>query len=385
MTGRESAVQFRDDPLQFLDQAFRQGEAATWLPGRQLCLAEATAARAVLTNSDGLYQEHSDFFYTKRGVFGPRSVQVEIGRESRKLLREYMRTHAHELSSRVQQELDGTSAWPDAGNWLVYHYLAPALLTPDSPARLRQTVDAIVERAVLAGARQRRSRLSRAIFRFRVMRELERAVNERRARSTDQPADVLDVIVRAAGKDVPAADLAEVFLSFVFAAAGSVGFVLGWSIFLMGTHPNTASEPGWIVREALRLWPVAWFLARRPVQPHAMAGIAVTPQDQVIVCPYAVHRNPQHWDAPNSFRPERWATDPAQNAFIPFGSGPHTCVAAALSIQLVEDILRIIIENYHLDLTVNTTRPCLSAALAPPQFTLALVPRGSRYLAEGRR
>lgn len=373
MTERGQVDDFSREPLLFLDEAFPAAGDAVWLPGKQLLLSEAAASRSVLTNEEGLYEDHSDFFHTRRGNFGSRELQVEMGRSARALLRAYLREHADELPDAVKRALVPASEWPDAGNWLIYRHLAPALVSPESPARLLRTLDEIVERAVLAGARQRYSRLARAIFRYRVNRELVRAVKERRARG-GEPADVLECIVRAAGPGVPAVELAEVFLSFLFAAAGSVGFVLGWSLYLLGTHPGTNAQPDQVVREALRLWPVAWLLARRPARPHEVAGVAVTPQDDVLVCPYAVHRNPRHWDDPDSFRPERWAADHDPQAFIPFGWGPHRCIAGTLSMELVEEILRIVVDGYRMTFTPHGARPCIAAALAPPRFTLGLVP-----------
>jgi cytochrome P450 len=374
MAGQELKVQFHRDPLLFLDQAFPAAGDTLWLPGRQLCVAEPAAARAVLANDDGLYQEHSDFFHTRRGTFGPRSVQVQIGRSARSLLNAYLAAHADELAASVRRDLVPASEWPDAGNWLVYRHLAAVLVAPDSPVRLRRMVDEIVERAVLAGARERQSRLRRAVFRFRVARELAQAVEQRRARGAGQPADLLDVVAGAAGPSSLVADLGEVFLSFVFAIAGSVGFTLGWSVYLLATSPPTDAEPAWVVREALRLWPVAWMLGRRPAKPHQVAGVAVTPQDLVVVCPYLVHRHPRYWDDPTSFRPERWATGHDQQAYIPFGWGPHTCAAASLSLQLVEDILRTLLDGHRLTLTSNDRRPCVGPALAPPRFRLSPVP-----------
>jgi len=374
MRERGSAVQFHRDPLRFLDQTFPAAGGAVWLPGRQLLLAEPASAKAVLANGESLYEDHSDFFHTRRGIFGSRAVQEEIGRDSRTLLRAYLQEHADELPEAVNRTLVPASEWPDAGNWLVYRHLADALIVADSPVRRSRILDEVVERAVLAGARQRYSPLSRTIFRFRVMRELTREVKVRRARRAGRPADILDVIAGAAGHDMPASELAEVFLSFLFAVSGSVGFVLGWSLYLLGMHPGAAkSEPAWVVREALRLWPVAWMLVRRPAQAHEMAGHAVTPEDEVAVCPYAVHRCPRHWDDPESFRPERWAAAPDQQAFIPFGWGPRRCVAAALSMQLVEDTLRIVLDKYQMTFTPQETQPCIGAALAPPRFTLGLV------------
>ncbi len=216
------------------------------------------------------------------------------------------------------------------------------------------------------------------MFRLRVERELARAIAERRARKTGEPADLLDVVASEAGPDVPAVELAEVFLSFLFAIAGSVGFVLGWSIYLLGTNPPTEAEPAWVIREALRLWPVAWLLGSRPARNHEVAGVAVTPQDEVVVCPYLVHRHPRYWDDPESFRPERWATVDNHEAFIPFGWGPHRCPAAALSLQLVEDILRIVVDGYRLTVTPLSTRPFVGPALAPPRFMLGLAPLKER-------
>lgn len=374
MSGHESAEQFHRNPIHFLDQAFPAAGDAVWLPGRQLCLAEAAASRAVLNNEDGLYEDHSDFFHTRKGTFGPRSLQEEIGRGSRTLLRDHLHAHAAGLPEAVRRALVPASQWPDAGNWLTYRLFADALLAPGTSPRLLHKIDQVVERAVLSGARARYSRLTRAVFRFGVMRELSKEIQRRRARGAGEPSDVLDIIAGAAGPEMSASDLAEVFLSYLFACAGSVGFVLGWSLYLMGTHPQTDTEPAWVAREALRLWPVAWMLARRPARPHEIAGHAVTPEDEVVVCPYTVHRNAKYWDDPNSFRPERWASGPDQQAFIPFGYGPRRCVAAALSLQLVEDILRLL-GGYRMTFTSMDTQPGIGPALAPPRFTLGLEPR----------
>ena len=374
MTGREPAAQFHRDPLLFLDRELSTGGDAVWLPGRQLCIGEPSAALAVLSNGEGLYQDHADFFHTRRGTFGPRSAQERIGRSARALLRAHLAAHAGELPDAVARNLLPASEWPDAGNWLVYRHFASALLAPESPARLRRMMDEVVRRGVLAGARERYSRLRRAVFRLRVVRELAKAIEQRRSRGAGPPADLLDVVAGAAGPGADAAELAEVFLSFVFAVAGSVGFVLGWSLYLLGLHPDTNCEPAWVVREALRLWPVAWLLGARPARPHEVAGVAVTSQDEVVVCPYLVHRHPRYWDDPASFRPERWAAIDSHQAFIPFGWGPHRCPAAALSLQLVEDVLKVIVASYHMSFTALDSRPFVGPALAPPRFTLGLVP-----------
>ncbi|WP_394828556.1 cytochrome P450 [Pendulispora albinea] len=380
------------EPLSFLDRVFPSAGEAIWLPGQKLCIANADAARAILANAEGAYEEHSDFFRTRRGTFGPRAAQVAIGGSARALLTAHRTAHAGRLGDAVRM-LAPVSEWPDAGNRLVYAHLAEALLSParsgsrsrwssrgrsNAPARsssppspLRRTLDDVVARAVLAGARERQSRLGRAVLRFRVAMELGRALEESR-KGTGEPADLLDVVARGAPPDAAISDLVEVYLSFVFAIAGSVGFTLGWSVYLLGTHPDVRAEPAWIVREALRLWPVAWMLARRPARTHDVLGVRVTPKDYVVVCPYLVHRNPKYWDEPRRFRPQRWASPETKRAFMPFGFGPHACAAGSLSMQLVEDILRILAGDYALTAETIDPRPHIGPALAPPRFALHL-------------
>lgn len=372
MAKREPAVDFAKEPLRFLDTVFPAAGDAVWLPERQLCLAEATAAKAVLANSEGLYEDHADFFHTRKGTLGPRKAQQQISRAARTLLRTYVDTHSSQLADVVRQAVVPQSQWPDAGNWLMYQYLGDLLLAPGSPEALRATVEQVVRRAVLAGARQRYSLFTRALFRLRVERQLRQAIEQRREQGVGQPRDLLDVVVAEAEPGTPMVQLVEVYLSFVFSIAGSLGFVLGWSVYLWGTNPPTRAEPAWVVREALRLWPVAWLLIARPAKSHQVAGVTVTPEDTVAVCTYAVQRNPRHWDEPACFQPERWADAKGPQALMPFGWGPHSCPAAVLSMELVEKVLRIMLDGYRLSVTPHESRPFVTASLAPPRFTLSM-------------
>jgi cytochrome P450 len=166
---------------------------------------------------------------------------------------------------------------------------------------------------------------------------------------------------------------------FLFAVAGSVGFTLGWAIYLLGTQPPDApaeqTPPEWIVREALRLWPIAWQLARRPATTHEVAGVEVTPRHHVLVSPYVTHRHPAYWSEPERFRPERWEDASAHRAFLPFGWGPHTCAAAALTLELLRDVLAVLLRDYRLSVSPGSGAPFTGPSLAPPRFELALSPK----------
>jgi cytochrome P450 len=373
------AARFSQDPLLFLDQEFPGAGDVVQTGQNEYSLGNPVDARAVLRNNEGHYLEHSDFFHTRYGIFGPRSAQLRIRRESRALLRNYLEArHPEELPAFLKANLPPVSEWPDSGNRLAFRYLLPVLLAPDSPPKLRLLLERIVENAVLANAKSRQPRWRRMILQFSTTLQLSKAIEARQALARPQPIDLLDVVACSAEHGQRADELAEVFLSFVFAIAGSVGFVLAWSIYLLGTHPDREAPPDWVVQEALRLWPVAWQLGRHPTKDHQVSGVNVGTADEVVVCPYLVHRNPEYWSEPATFRPERWSNPEVWRnpAFIPFGHGPHRCVAADLSSRLVSEMLGSITRSNTLSIAARSTRPTVAAAMAPPPFSLTLHPVG---------
>jgi len=369
---------FHENPFDFLDREFPSSGGMVQTGAKEFCLGDPMAARSVLLNQGKLYEEDSDFFTTRIGLFGPRDAQLNIRRESRALLRNFLDGHGQEaLDSLVKMNVPRVSEWPDTGNRLVYRYLRPLLLAPDSPPKLLKLLDDIVDRAILKTSSLHRTVWGRRILQFRVTLLLSGAIEARQALGRSQPLDLLDVVASASGQGQRSAELTEVFLSFVMSIAGSLGFVLGWSIYLLGTHPVREVPPEWVVQEALRLWPVAWRLPRRPARDHQLSGVNVGAAHKIVACPYLVHRNPEYWSDPAEFRPERWATPESWRnpAFMPFGYGPHRCIAADLSTQLISKMLEAIMRENVLSVASAGSRPMPAAAQAPPPYCLTLRPR----------
>ncbi|MEU6254459.1 cytochrome P450 [Streptomyces sp. NPDC047043] len=368
----------RRDPLALLSAEF-DGVHDVWHSAMgAVCVADPEAARAVMGNRHAAVAETSDFFQGRHGVFGPRSAQVAIGRAARELMRRHLDARRQDLPALVAERLAPHSEWPDAGNLLVLRHLREVLLHGDAPADLHTTVEAIVARAVLAGARRRHPAPSRLLFRRRALRALHTEVRARQGRlrqlgGAGEPRDLVDVVVEGGGPAADPRDLVEVYLSFLFAVVGSIGFALGWSVYLLGTHPDrAAAEPSWTVREALRLWPVAWLFARTPSRVQELGGTRVTPQDRLVVCSYLVHRHPEHWEHPDEFVPQRWAAGVPDAAYLPFGLGPHTCAGATVTVRLLEDLVGLLSRDWRVSVTPDGGGPQVGPALAPPRFTATL-------------
>jgi cytochrome P450 len=367
-----SSQEFASDPLAWLDALARSGRPVEWMAPRQLCVADAAAARQVLRNEGGLYAEHSDFFTTEAGTFGPRPLQVEVGRRGRSMVERHLR--GADFRSAVAA-LAPAAAWPRAGNQLMLDLTRPLLACPDRAPPFHRLLGEIVDRGILARGTERRGGWLRRIrrFRFFLAIEREREAWRRRGHGPDE-RDLLDLVFDA-GQEAPTEQLIEIYLGFVFSLASSVGFALGWSVLLAVRHDATDEPPKHIVSEALRLYPVAWLLGRRPIVTHELAGTRVSPGDEVVVCPYAVQRSRAHWQDPEIFRPARWRDARDRTAWLPFGAGEHTCAAVSLTFQILERLLAELFTGYSLTLREGAGKPGIGAALAPPPYELELIPR----------
>src|SRR5258708_22287686 len=126
---------FHQNPLDFLDREFPSSGGMVQTGAKEYCLGDPAAARAVLLNQGKLYEEDSDFFTTRIGLFGPRDAQLNIRRESRALLRNFLDRHGGgALTSLVKMNVPAGSEWPGTGHRLGYRYFRPLLLRARRPA-----------------------------------------------------------------------------------------------------------------------------------------------------------------------------------------------------------------------------------------------------------
>ena len=62
-----------------------------------------------------------------------------------------------------------------------------------------------------------------------------------------------------------------------------------------------------IVAESMRLYPPAWTMGRRAIEPHTIGGHTIEPGALVIVSQWIVHHDPRWWTDPDTFNPDRWS------------------------------------------------------------------------------
>ena len=107
-----------------------------------------------------------------------------------------------------------------------------------------------------------------------------------------------------------------------------------------------------IMKETLRLHPAAPLLLPRKAESDVKVGDYVVPKGaQVLVNVWAVSRDPEIWDNPNEFIPERFLDsniDVKGRHFelTPFGGGRRICPGLPLAIRMVHLMLGSLIHSF---------------------------------------
>ncbi|KAF7828671.1 cytochrome P450 81E8-like [Senna tora] len=102
-----------------------------------------------------------------------------------------------------------------------------------------------------------------------------------------------------------------------------------------------------IISETYRLHPAAPLLAPHFSSDDCTIGGYDVPRDtMVLVNAWAIHRDPQLWSDPLSFKPERFEKEEEVNKLIPFGLGRRACPGASLAQRTIGLTLGLLIQCF---------------------------------------
>ncbi|MEM1431569.1 MAG: cytochrome P450 [Pseudomonadota bacterium] len=208
--------------------------------------------------------------------------------------------------------------------------------------------------------------------------------------------DLLDLLVASDALDDT--DVRDNLLAFIVAGHETTALTLAWALYLLGFDEEVqekarreacavldgriatvADLPDLpyirsVVDETLRLYPPAGFLSRMALEHDELCGSTVLPGDTVSVPVYAVHRHRALWEAPDAFRPERFAggSPVGRYAYLPFGDGPRICIGARFALSEAIVILASLLTRFRFR-AVPGQRP-------DPTLIITLRPEGGVWL-----
>jgi cytochrome P450 len=90
-----------------------------------------------------------------------------------------------------------------------------------------------------------------------------------------------------------------------------------------------------VFSEAMRLFPPAWAIGRRPIEDYEVGGYHVPVGAVITMCQFVVHRDPRFYPNPARFDPMRWTPEEKAKrpkfAYFPFGGGNRLCIGESFA------------------------------------------------------
>lgn len=107
-----------------------------------------------------------------------------------------------------------------------------------------------------------------------------------------------------------------------------------------------------VINETLRLHPPVSIIPRASREEFEMDGYHIPLNVNIIVNIWSIGRDPNYWQNPESFEPERFEKNPidflgSHFEYIPFGSGKRICPGMTFGVANVEFLLAQLL--YHFD------------------------------------
>lgn len=229
---------------------------------------------------------------------------------------------------------------------------------------------------------------------------------EQRRQSGAQGDDLLGLLLRAqddeTGTGMDARQIRDEAISLLIAGYETTSTALTWALFLLAQHPEEEarlrdevgrvlqgraptfedlaqlSHTRMVFQEALRMYPPVWMMTRTALAADQVGGYRIPAGATVLILPYAIQHDAALWEAPDSFRPERFAPSKAERpgcAYMPFGAGSHQCIGNHLALMEGPLVLAMLAQRYRLKLVPDQK--------VVPKGSLTLRPRdGIKVLVE---
>ena len=219
----------------------------------------------------------------------------------------------------------------------------------------------------------------------RVLATLDAVVNDMIARkrgARTAPNDLLSMLMAArddeTGEQMSDRQLRDEAMTMLIAGHETTALVLSFTWYLLSLHPDVerklheevsrvlgdrcpSSEDlphlgytSLVVHEVMRLYPPAWFIARRAINEDTIGRQRIPAGSAVLLVPYLTHRHPAYWDNPEGFDPERFTPERSAGrprfAYFPFAAGPRQCIGSNFAMMEAQLIVAMIVQRYRLRL-----------------------------------
>lgn len=202
-----------------------------------------------------------------------------------------------------------------------------------------------------------------AVRRFNAARDtLDRTIYrmiEERRRSGEDRGDLLSMLLLATdtegdGSGMSDLQLRDEALTIFLAGHETTANALTWTWYLLSQNPGAEEKlhaeidrvvgdrlprpedfpsltyTRMVLAESMRLYPPAWAIGRRALEPFEVRGFIVPRRAVILMSQYIVHRLGAYFPDPERFDPDRWMPEASASrpkfSYFPFGGGTRVCI-----------------------------------------------------------
>lgn len=126
-----------------------------------------------------------------------------------------------------------------------------------------------------------------------------------------------------------------------------------------------------VVKESMRLYPPVPGILREATATDEIAGYTIPEGATISINQWTVHRDPDIYDDPMAFRPERWTDEMEQDlpnlGYFPFSAGPRRCVGDRFAMLEARLVLATLLQRYHLELVSEPSIDLVATITARPR------------------
>jgi cytochrome P450 len=233
----------------------------------------------------------------------------------------------------------------------------------------------------------------------RELDEVVRGMIATRRQSGEKRADLLGMLLAARdenGDGMSDVQVRDEAITLFVGGFDTPALAMSWIWYLLSTHPDHARRVAEeadlvlagrlptlddlnrltyttsVVKEAMRLYPPAWLLAREAVEDVAIEGHTIERGAAVLMSPWVVHRDERLFDDAPVFDPDRWIDGRTSAlhrfAYFPFGGGPRVCIGAAFAMMETTLVLSMLAQRFQFVVE--------NAASIHPRASMTLRPHG---------
>ncbi|XP_062555240.1 cytochrome P450 4d2-like isoform X1 [Armigeres subalbatus] len=106
-----------------------------------------------------------------------------------------------------------------------------------------------------------------------------------------------------------------------------------------------------VIKESLRMYPTVPFYGRKLLENQKINGIVFPAGSNLLIFPYFMCNDPDYFEDPLEFRPERFAietsaakTNPYQ--YVPFSAGPRNCIGQKFAVAEIKSLISKLVRHY---------------------------------------